>query len=126
MFRRDNNSGRSSVRPASHGTTSATDGINGGGDVYAHSGRPSTSANGAPKIDEKTAATEPAHHHGLPLHHRKKRSKGIKADGESGRSGFHPLQFLRICFRSSCTLSAVVNVLWPLVPAAIAVVCLLV
>lgn len=60
-------------------------------------------------------------HRLLPFHHGKKRTKGIKADGESGRRGFHPFHFLRICFRSSCTLSKYVNLLWPFVPAAFAV-----
>ncbi|KAL1879427.1 hypothetical protein VTK73DRAFT_6959 [Phialemonium thermophilum] len=45
----------------------------------------------------------------------------IKSAGESGRSGFHPLRFFRIAFRSSSTVSCAVNVLWPVVPAAIAV-----
>ncbi|OJJ45926.1 hypothetical protein ASPZODRAFT_17356 [Penicilliopsis zonata CBS 506.65] len=40
--------------------------------------------------------------------------------GESGRHGIHPGHFLRVCFRSTCTLSMLVNVLWPVVPAAIA------
>jgi Ca2+:H+ antiporter len=39
--------------------------------------------------------------------------------GESGRSGFHPGYFLKVCFRSTCTLSMVVNIFWPVVPAAI-------
>ncbi|ROW05265.1 hypothetical protein VSDG_00174 [Cytospora chrysosperma] len=45
----------------------------------------------------------------------------IKAAGESGRRGFHPMHFFRIAARSSCKASAAVNVLWPIVPAAIAV-----
>ena len=62
-------------------------------------------------------------HHHRPLFNHKghKVTKGIEPDGESGRKGIHPLKFLRICFRSSCTLSRVVNVLWPFVPAAIAI-----
>ncbi|KAI5248636.1 putative vacuolar cation/proton exchanger 2 [Aureobasidium subglaciale] len=47
-------------------------------------------------------------------------TKGIKPNGESGRRGIHPLHFLKICWRSSCTASKWVNVLWPFVPAAIA------
>ncbi|OKL62974.1 hypothetical protein UA08_02060 [Talaromyces atroroseus] len=43
----------------------------------------------------------------------------VQSTGESGRNGFHPLRFLQICFRSTCTLSMIVNVLWPFVPAAI-------
>ncbi|MDI1488955.1 MAG: hypothetical protein OHK93_008232 [Ramalina farinacea] len=52
-------------------------------------------------------------------HNGHKVTKGIHPDGESGRKGIHPIQFLRICFRSSCTLSKMVNVLWPFVPPAI-------
>jgi Ca2+:H+ antiporter len=48
-------------------------------------------------------------------------TKHIKPEGESGRSWIHPWMFLRICFRSTSTASKVVNVLWPLVPAAIAI-----
>jgi Ca2+:H+ antiporter len=46
---------------------------------------------------------------------------GIKAAGESYRRGIHPIHFLRISFRSSSKVSRAVNVLWPVVPAAIAV-----
>jgi Ca2+:H+ antiporter len=45
----------------------------------------------------------------------------IKAAGESGRRGLHPLHFFRIIFRSSSLVSSAVNFLWPVVPAAIAV-----
>ncbi|THV86971.1 putative vacuolar cation/proton exchanger 2 [Aureobasidium pullulans] len=45
---------------------------------------------------------------------------GIKPAGESGRRGFHPLHFFKVCWNSSCTASKYVNVLWPFVPAAIA------
>jgi hypothetical protein len=64
----------------------------------------------------------PTHTHNLPLHHGKKITKGVQAQGESGRRGIHPIQFMRICFRSSCTLSKFVNILWPFVPAAFALV----
>jgi Ca2+:H+ antiporter len=47
-----------------------------------------------------------------------KTTKHIEADGESGRRGFHPLKFLRICWRSSCTASRYTNVLWPFTIAA--------
>jgi len=43
----------------------------------------------------------------------------VAHEGESGRSGFHPAHFLRVLWRSSCTASMVVNVLWPFVPVAI-------
>lgn len=49
-----------------------------------------------------------------------KKTPGIRPAGESGRSGIHPLHFLAICFRSSNKVSASVNILWPLVPVAIA------
>lgn len=52
---------------------------------------------------------------------RSKLNPKIKAAGESGRTGFHPLHFFRIAARSSCKASAAVNILWPAVPAAIAV-----
>lgn len=51
---------------------------------------------------------------------------GIKPAGESGRRGFHPLHFFKVCWNSSCTASKYVNVLWPFVPAAIALVSTLV
>lgn len=47
-----------------------------------------------------------------------KTTKYIEADGESGRKGFHPLKFLAICWRSSCTASKFTNVLWPFTIAA--------
>lgn len=47
-------------------------------------------------------------------------TKGIKADGESGRSGFHPVHFCRVAWKSSCRASMFVNILWPFVPVAIA------
>jgi Ca2+:H+ antiporter len=45
-------------------------------------------------------------------------TKGIQPDGESGRRGFHPLWFLRVCWASSCTASKWTNVLWPFTVAA--------
>ncbi|KAM7211082.1 hypothetical protein V8F06_013538 [Rhypophila decipiens] len=44
----------------------------------------------------------------------------VRPEGQSGRSGFHPFHFLAITFRSASWVSRIVNVLWPLVPAAIA------
>lgn len=63
------------------------------------------------------------HHMHMPgfNHNGHKITKGIHPDGESGRGGVHPWHFVRICFRSSSHLSLVVNVLWPFVPAAIAI-----
>ncbi|KAL8948559.1 MAG: hypothetical protein Q9222_005268 [Ikaeria aurantiellina] len=54
-------------------------------------------------------------------HNGHKVTKGIHPDGESGRRGIHPHHFLRISARSTSKISMIVNVLWPFVPAAIAV-----
>jgi Ca2+:H+ antiporter len=43
----------------------------------------------------------------------------VQPDGESGRRGFHPWHFLRICFRSSSTASKWTNLLWPFTVAAL-------
>ncbi|KAJ5102902.1 hypothetical protein N7532_003431 [Penicillium argentinense] len=43
----------------------------------------------------------------------------VNSAGESGRTGIHPVHFLLVCFKSICTLSMMVNILWPFVPAAI-------
>jgi Ca2+:H+ antiporter len=60
---------------------------------------------------------------GLPgyNHNGHKITKGIHPDGESGRTLIHPFHFMRITLRSSSNLSLAVNVLWPFVPAAIAI-----
>jgi Ca2+:H+ antiporter len=47
-------------------------------------------------------------------------TKGIHPDGESGRAGFHPYHFSKVLIRSSSKVSMMVNILWPFVPAAIA------
>lgn len=52
-----------------------------------------------------------------------KMSRHIKPAGESGRSGFHPIHFSKISFRSTSRASLLCNFLWPFVPAAIAVRC---
>lgn len=59
---------------------------------------------------------------GLPQfnHNGHEVTRGINPDGESGRRGFSPIHFARIAWRSSCGASSIVNVLWPFVPAAIA------
>ncbi|POS84920.1 putative vacuolar calcium ion transporter, partial [Erysiphe pulchra] len=46
---------------------------------------------------------------------------GIQPAGESGRRGFHPFKFIRICWRSTSRASRICNVLWPVVPAAITI-----
>lgn len=61
---------------------------------------------------------------GHGAHHRREHPGGpvrVKTEGESGRRGIHPLQFLKIIWRSSSWLSLAVNVLWPIVPASIGV-----
>lgn len=61
----------------------------------------------------------------LPMHQEKNQNEETKrlfrvdTAGESGRTGIHPIHFLRVCARSTCTLSMIVNVLWPFVPPAI-------
>ncbi|KAL2159811.1 hypothetical protein VTH06DRAFT_1944 [Thermothelomyces fergusii] len=45
----------------------------------------------------------------------------VRRSGESGRSGIHPIIFLRNIFRSAGWASQAVNVLWPVVPVAIAI-----
>jgi len=59
---------------------------------------------------------------GLPQynHNGHQVTRGINPDGESGRRGFSPIQFAKIVWTSSCRASSIVNVLWPFVPAAIA------
>ena len=52
-------------------------------------------------------------------------TSGVHPDGESGRRGFHPFKFLVITAKSSSTLSKMTNLLWPIVPVAIALVCTL-
>lgn len=42
----------------------------------------------------------------------------VQPDGESGRRGFNPLKFVKICFRSTSTASKWTNVLWPFTIAA--------
>ncbi|BDD60551.1 hypothetical protein MAP00_005674 [Monascus purpureus] len=60
----------------------------------------------------------------LPVHSKKNSDSplfSMNPAAQSERSGFNPLHFLRICFKSTCTSSMIVNILWPFVPAAIAV-----
>ncbi|KAK6383473.1 hypothetical protein LTS17_002765 [Exophiala oligosperma] len=45
---------------------------------------------------------------------------GVQPEGESGRRGVEPGKFFKIIWTSSCTVSSWVNILWPFVPAAIA------
>jgi Ca2+:H+ antiporter len=89
---------------------------------------------------QQTTPTTPSTHNGLltplPMHsaradtglsreltpvERIQRFLAVRAAGDAGRSGVHPVKFLRNVFRSASWASRVVNVLWPVVPAAIAV-----
>jgi Ca2+:H+ antiporter len=82
--------------------------------------------------EPKSEATRPPHSSGnstrrrghLPQfnHNGHEVTKGIEPEGESGRRGVHPLKMLKICFKSNSKLSMLVNVLWPIVPVAIALV----
>ncbi|KAL9038518.1 MAG: hypothetical protein Q9180_003084 [Flavoplaca navasiana] len=70
----------------------------------------------------KDAPSHQHKHHDRKFNHNgHKVTRGIHPDGESGRRGFHPHHFLRISARSASKLSMIVNILWPFVPAAIAV-----
>ena len=72
--------------------------------------------------NEKTQVsnTLPADNHD---NHGKRLLPRFKVDhaGESGRKGINPLQFFTVCFKSTTTISMIVNILWPFVPAAFAV-----
>lgn len=46
-------------------------------------------------------------------------SRRIAHEGESGRDGFHIRHLLCVLWRSSCTASMFVNVIWPIVPSAV-------
>ncbi|KAK2613501.1 hypothetical protein N8I77_000413 [Diaporthe amygdali] len=76
---------------------------------------------------EKSSSRDPALPQHEPVRHKHDDGNGnstmtphIKAAGESGRRGFGT-EFFPIVWKSSCKASSAVNVLWPVVPAAIAV-----
>jgi len=50
---------------------------------------------------------------GIVNHNGHKVTKGIQAEGESGRSWFHPWHFLHVCWSSSSDVSQWTNLLWP-------------
>ena len=87
-------------------------------------------ADNSVEVKNSTSPTVPpeAHtvekHSILPIHrvnhNGHKVTKHIAPDGESGRKGIHPLHFFKIVWRSSSDASRAVNVLWPVVPVAIA------
>jgi Ca2+:H+ antiporter len=92
---------------------------------------PTTSPSPTPEKPSQTTTTSngqlPLHNTDIPLTReltpteKIKRTLAVRPTGESGRSGIHPLIFLRNVFRSASWASRIVNVLWPVVPAAIAV-----
>lgn len=93
---------------------------------------PASSESGEQAIEMKSS-TEPAipaeahtatnKHHILPTHNHNghKITKHIAPEGESGRKGIHPFHFFKICWSSTSDASRAVNLLWPFVPAALAV-----
>lgn len=86
---------------------------------------PRRTSNSSPPAETRQSSTF------LPTHNNEKvgsvsslsRRRMFRVDtaGESGRRGVHPIHFLQVCFKSTCTLSMLVNILWPVVPAAIAI-----
>ena len=70
--------------------------------------------------DQEKVERGNGHSRGLPTHNQNghRVTPGIEPDGESGRRGFNPWKFLRICFRSSSRASKWTNLLWPFVIAA--------
>ncbi|CAL3962912.1 hypothetical protein PZA11_000058 [Diplocarpon coronariae] len=77
---------------------------------------------GNPADVEKNAGRSSSNSTGqLVNHNGHKVTKGIKPDGESGRRGFHPIYFVKICWFSASYASRAVNILWPVVPVAIVV-----
>ncbi|TVY27954.1 Vacuolar calcium ion transporter [Lachnellula hyalina] len=79
-----------------------------------------------PEIPPQAHTTTTAKKHDfLPRHqvnhNGHKITKHIAPEGESGRKGIHPLHFFKICWSSTSDASRAVNLLWPFVPAALAV-----
>ncbi|KUJ16772.1 putative vacuolar calcium ion transporter [Mollisia scopiformis] len=75
-------------------------------------------------VDNSTQSILPTHDiHNTerPLRELIRTTTGIQPAGESGRKGIHPYYFFRICWRSTNRASRLCNILWPVVPAAIAV-----
>ncbi|KPM34732.1 hypothetical protein AK830_g11840 [Neonectria ditissima] len=73
--------------------------------------------------DDRNAPTlpPPNTHFKRGLQAQDKRAPWVRQEGESGRSGFHPVHFTYISFKSTSRASLLCNFLWPVVPAAIAV-----
>jgi len=90
-----------------------------------HQGDLEEGGGGGDSVKKISSATTPVNNetgsiNGNLIRSRTRAFFAIRPEGQSGRSGFHPFKFLRITFRSASWVSMVVNVLWPLVPAAIA------
>lgn len=90
--------------------------------LFKRKSTPETSATDSSSPPEQRTEKH-THHPVLPTynHNGHKIVRGIKPDGESGRSWVHPWHFLKVCGRSSSKVSMAVNILWPFVPAAITV-----
>jgi Ca2+:H+ antiporter len=88
--------------------------------LFSRKGVRSSNAAESVRRDTSTANT-PSKHHMLPTYNHNGHlvTKGINPEGESGRSGFHPVHFFRVAWKSSCRASMLVNILWPFVPAGI-------
>lgn len=71
-------------------------------------GPPPHHSNEKPLSDE-----QPNDHHHTPI--------TINPEGHSGRRGIHPIKFFTILWRSSSDASRLCNILWPVVPVALAV-----
>ncbi|TVY57542.1 Vacuolar cation/proton exchanger 5 [Lachnellula cervina] len=78
-----------------------------------------------PEIPPQAHTTTSKKNDFLPIHqvnhNGHKITKHIAPEGESGRKGIHPLHFFKICWSSTSDASRAVNLLWPFVPAALAV-----
>lgn len=82
-----------------------------------------TQSRGADGLPPPTTYSQYKHRQSKSNGEKMTSTRGIQPGGESGRSGFHPWHFLRISGRSTSRASLVCNVLWPVVPAALAVRC---
>lgn len=73
-------------------------------------------------LSKHPSPENPTKRHVLPTwtHNGRLHTKGIHPDGESGRSGFHPYHFARVTWHSATPVNTWLNLLWPFVPAAIA------
>lgn len=81
-----------------------------------------TMENGPANGSNEKTIDQPLNGQGLPIHNHKRHGPGkhIKPEGESGRRGVHPFKLMKLIWKSSSKASAFCNVLWPFVPAGIA------